>query len=92
MREKNKKLKIKCIIACICIITGVILIILSLKLEGISELQKTYISGFAEGLIPVSLVLLIKNILSLKNSKLLRKRKIELTDERNIEIQIKSMQ
>lgn len=87
----EKKLKRKCIIACICIITGVIAIILSLKLEGLSELQKTYMSGFAEGLIPVSLVLLIKNILSLKNSKTLRKREIELTDERNIEIQAKSM-
>ncbi len=87
----EKKLKRKSIIAFICIIVGVIAIILSLKLEGLSELQRAYISGFAEGLIPVSLVLLIKNILSLKNSKTLRKREIELTDERNIEIQVKSM-
>lgn len=87
----EKKLKRKCIIACICIITGVIVIILSLKLEGLSELQKTYMGGFAKGLISVLLVLLIKNILSLKNSKTLRKREIELTDERNIEIQTKSM-
>lgn len=87
----EKKLKRKCIIACICIITGVIVIILSLKLEGLSELQKNYMSGFGEGLISISLVLLINNILSLKNSKTLRKREIELTDERNIEIQTKSM-
>lgn len=87
----EKKLKRKCIRACICIIIGIIIIILSLKLEGLSELQKTYMSGFGEGIIPVCLILLIKNTLALRNSKTLRDREIELTDERNIEIQIKSM-
>lgn len=87
----EKKLKRKCIKSCIGIVLGITTIILSLKLEGLSELQKTYMSGFGEGLIPVCLVLLIKNILALRNSKTLRDREIELTDERNIEIQIKSM-
>lgn len=87
----EKKLKGKCIRACIGIIIGIVAIILALKLEGLSELQKSYLSGFGEGIIPTCLVLLVKNMLSLRNSKTLRDREIELTDERNIEIQSKSM-
>lgn len=87
----EKKLKGKCVRACIGIIIGIAAIILALKLERLSELQRTYLSGFGEGIIPTCLVLLVKNMLALRNSKTLRDREIELTDERNVEIQTKSM-
>ncbi len=87
----EKKLKIKCVVCVICILIGVSMIIIALKLNGISELQKSYMSGFGNSFTVVSLVLLIKNIIAISNPNNLRKREIELTDERNIKIATNSM-
>lgn len=87
----EKKLKIKCIVSCICIIIGIIIMILSLSIKSLSELQRSYMNGFGVSFTVVSIALLIKNGLSLRNPKALRKREIELTDERFREISAKSM-
>ncbi len=87
----EKKLKRKCIISILMIIFGIIITILSLKINNLTELQQSYMNGFGIGLTVVSIVLLIKNGLSLRNPKELRKREIELTDERLKEISTKSM-
>lgn len=87
----EKKLKRKCIISCICIIFGIIIMVLSLNLKGLSELQQSYMNGFGTSLTVVSFMLLVKNRLSLRTPEALRKREIELTDERFNEIYTKSM-
>ncbi|MCI8352250.1 MAG: hypothetical protein HFJ58_01285 [Clostridia bacterium] len=87
----EKKLKRKCIISFICMVIGIIIIILSLYLKGLSEMQTSYINGFGTSFTIVSFVLFIRNLRSMKNSKTIRDREIELTDERNIEIETKSM-
>lgn len=87
----EKKLKRKCIMSVILIIVGIIMVILALKLEGLSEMQQGYMSGFGNSIAVGSLVLLIKNLMALKSPKDIKKREIESTDERNIEITTKSM-
>lgn len=87
----KEKLKRKCILSCICMIVGIVVYILALSLKELSELQRTYISGFGTSFTVASFMLLIKNLKSMKNAKTIRDREIELTDERNIEIQTKSM-
>lgn len=87
----EKKLKRKCVVCVICILIGISMIIMALKLNGISELQRSYMSGFGNSFTVVSLVLLIKNIIAISNPNNLRKREIELTDERNIKIATNSM-
>lgn len=56
-----------------------------------NELQRGYLSGFGTSLAVACAVLLIKNLLSLKDPKLLKKREIEITDERNREIYRRSL-
>lgn len=87
----EKRIKRKCIVSFICIIIGVIISVLSLFLRGLSEMQTSYINGFGTSFAIVSFVLFIKNIRSMKNAKTIRDREIELTDERNIEIETRSM-
>ncbi|MGN1297146.1 MAG: hypothetical protein ACI4VH_01750 [Clostridia bacterium] len=87
----EKKLKRKCVISILMIILGIIITTLSLKINNLTELQQSYMNGFGISLTVVSIVLLIKNGLSLRNPKELRKREIELTDERLKEISTKSM-
>lgn len=87
----EKRIKKKCIVSFICIIIGVIISILSVFLKGLSEMQTSYMNGFGGSFAIVSFVLFIKNVRSMKNSKTIRDREIELTDERNIEIETKSM-
>lgn len=85
------KLKKKLVICVILILIGIIVFIFSINTKNITETQKGFFNGFGATITILSIVLLIKNILTLKNSELLRKRQIELTDERNNEIHNKSM-
>lgn len=87
----EKKLKRKCVISGMLIIIGVVMYVLALRLEGLTEMQTSYMSGFGMSLGVASFVLLIKNISAMRNPNALRKREIELTDERSIEISNKSM-
>lgn len=87
----EKKIKRKCIISFICIIIGIIIAISSSFLKVLSELQTSYINVLGKSFAIVSFILFIKNIRSIKNSETIRNREIELRDERNIEIQTKSM-
>lgn len=87
----EKKIKIKCAISCICIIIGIIMIVVSVKGKGLSAMQASYINGFGTSFSIASLAMLIRNIMAIRNAKSLRKREIELTDERNVEIYKKSM-
>lgn len=87
----EKRIKIKCGISCVCIIIGIAMIVLSLKLESLSEMQRAYIKGFGTSFSVASLAMLIKNIMALSNANSLKKREIEMTDERNVEISKKSM-
>ncbi|VYT97623.1 hypothetical protein [Clostridium tertium] len=57
---------------------------------SISEKMIAVYTGFGSGLISIGIILLIKNILLLKNEEKLRKSRISNTDERNKEISIKA--
>lgn len=57
---------------------------------SISEKMIGVYTGFGSGLISIGIILLIKNILLLKNEEKLRKSRISNTDERNKEISIKA--
>lgn len=87
----EKKIKRKCILCGICIIIGILILIGSLQLEGLSEMQRSYMSGFGNSFTVISIVLFIRNIRAIQNPKKRKEREIELTDERNIEISTKSM-
>lgn len=87
----KKYLKVKCVINSILIVIGIISIVISLKISNLGELQQGYMSGFGISITIISVMQLIKNLLSLRNSDTLRKREIELTDERFNNIYTKSM-
>lgn len=87
----EKKLKMKCIISMFMIIIGIIIVVLSICINNLTELQQGYMSGFGTSLAVASFALLIKNGIALRNPKTIRKREIELTDERFQEISYKSM-
>jgi len=94
MRRRNKlekKLKRKCFVAGVLIIIGIIIVIISIYSKNLTELQQSYMNGFGIGLTLASLALLIKNGMALRNPKAIRKREIELTDERQRKINCKSM-
>lgn len=75
----------------ILLVLGIACIVLSLAIKDFQELQKSYINGLGTSLTVLSIVMLIKNGISLKDPKALRKREIELTDERFKEIEVRSM-
>lgn len=85
------KLKQKCISSFICVIAGTIIVILALCLKNLSEMQISYLDGFGKSFAIASLALFIKNLMSLRNAKTIRDREIELTDERNLQIEKNSM-
>lgn len=87
----GKRLKIKCVICVILILIGVTMTILSFRLKDLTEMQLGYMNGFGVSVAIVSLILFIKNIVTLKSPKNLRDREIQLTDERNVQISMKSM-
>lgn len=87
----KKKLKSLCFTASILIIIGIVCIIVSLINTDLSELQKSFISGFGTSITVLSIALLIKFIIALVNPKTFRKVEIEMTDERFKEIDSKSM-
>lgn len=87
----KEKLKMKCVVCGVLIVIGIVMIILAIQLEGLTEMQSGYMSGFGNSVVAASLVLLIINLIALRNPKKLKAREIELTDERNIQIQTKSM-
>lgn len=87
----ERKLKIKCVISSIFIVIGVIVLVLALTSENLSEVQSGFMTGFGTSLGLGSLILLIKNIIALRNPEKLRKREIAETDERTLTICTKSM-
>lgn len=87
----EKRLKVKCVICGVLMIIGITMAILPFQVKDLSEMQSGYMNGFGTSVTVVSLVLLIKNIVALKDPKNLRDREIQLTDERNIQISTKSM-
>ena len=87
----EKRLKIKCVICGVLMIIGIIMAIASFQVKDLSEMQSGYMNGFGTSVAVASLVLLIKNVLTLRSPKNLRDREIQLTDERNIQISTKSM-
>lgn len=87
----EKKLKMKCVVCVVLVLIGTAMVILSIQLKSLTEMQSGYMSGYGGSLVAASLVLLIKNVIALRNPKKLKDREIELTDERNIQIQTKSM-
>ncbi len=87
----ERKLKIKCVISSIFIVIGVIVLVLALTSENLSEVQSGFMTGLGTSLGLGSLILLIKNIIALRNPDKLRKREITETDERTLTICTKSM-
>jgi len=87
----ERKLKIKCVISSIFILIGVIVFALALTFKNLSEVQSGFMTGFGASLSLGSFVLLIKNIIALRNPEKLRKREIAETDERTLTICTKSM-
>ena len=87
----EKKLKIKCVISAICIVIGIVILTLALTMENLSEVQSGFMTGFGTSFSIGCFILLIRNIISLKNPEKLRKREIELTDERSVTICTKAM-
>lgn len=87
----KQKLQGKCIYSIICIVIGIIVEVLARTLSNLSEMQSGYMDGFAISFIVVGILLFIKNITTLHNPKMLKKREIEQNDERNIQISIRSM-
>lgn len=87
----EKRLKVKCVICGVLMIIGIGMAIVSFQVKVLSEMQSGYMNGFGTSVVVASLVLLIKNVLTLRNPKNLRDREIQLTDERNIQISTKSM-
>lgn len=87
----EKKLKIKCVISSICVVIGIIVLALALKLENLSEVQSGFMTGFGTSFGLGSFILLVKNIIALRNPEKMRKREIEETDERKVTICTKSM-
>lgn len=87
----EKKLKIKCVISAICIVIGIVVWILAVTMNNLSEVQRGFMSGFGTSFTVGCFVLLVKNIIALRNPDKLRKREIELTDERSLTICTKAM-
>lgn len=87
----KEKLKIKCVVCGILAVIGIVMIVLSIQVKSLTDMQSGYMSGFGNSVTAVSLALLIKNIIALRNPKKLKDREIELTDERNIQISIRAM-
>lgn len=87
----GKRLKIKCVICIALILIGVTMTILSFQVKDLTEMQSGYMNGFGTSMAVVSLILFIKNIVTLRSPKNLRDREIQLTDERNVQISTKSM-
>lgn len=87
----KEKLRIKCVVCGILVMIGIVMIVLSIQLKSLTDMQSGYMSGFGNSVTVGSLALLIKNIIALRNPKKLKDREIELTDERNIQISTKSM-
>lgn len=87
----EKRIRIKCIVSFICSIIGIGILVVSLYLKEISQMQLGYLQGFATSFSVVSFILFIRNLISMTNAKSLKNREIQLTDERNIQIQTKSM-
>ena len=87
----ENKIRRKRILNIIYTIIAIIAIIVSKKIKGLSEDQQSYIIGFWGGVLIANIAYLIKNTVSLKSKDLIRKREIELTDERLKNISEKSM-
>lgn len=94
MRRKNKmekKLKIQCIYLGVLVVMAAIIWIVAVMVPNLSEMQRGFVSGLGTSIFTFGGVLLVKNIMALRNPDKLRQREIEETDERNVHIYEKSM-
>ncbi len=87
----EKKIKIKCVISSICVVIGIIVLALALTLENLSDVQSGFMTGFGTSFGLGCFILLVKNIMALRNPQKMRKREIEENDERIVTICTKSM-
>lgn len=87
----KKRLEKKSIYAMICVVVGIATTVFSYRLDNLSEAQMGFMVGFGISLSVVGFILLIRNLTTLSNPQLLKAKEIEVNDERNIQIYLRSM-
>jgi len=87
----KRKLEKKSIYAMICTVVGIATSVFSYQLDNLSEAQAGFMVGFGISLSVVGFILLIRNLTTLSNPSLLKAKEIEVNDERNIQIYLRSM-
>lgn len=75
----------------LCLVLGIFVSILAYGLGNLNETQSSFMGGFGISLAVVGFIMLIRNLTTLSNPKLLKDKEIEVNDERNIQISIRSM-
>lgn len=87
----KKKLKIQCIYLAVLILVGIIAGVLAFLMPNWSEMQKGFATGFGVSILIAGGAILIKNLIALNNPEKLKRREIEMTDERSVHIYEKAM-
>lgn len=87
----KKRLEKKSIYSMLCLVLGIVISILAYGLGNLNETQSSFMGGFGISLAVVGFIMLIRNLTTLSNPKLLKDKEIEINDERNIQISIRSM-
>lgn len=87
----KKRLEKKSIYSMLCLVLGIFISILAYGLGNLNETQSSFMGGFGISLAVVGFIMLIRNLTTLSNPKLLKDKEIEINDERNIQISIRSM-
>lgn len=87
----KKRLEKKSIYSMLCLVLGIVISILAYGLGNLNETQSSFMGGFGISLAVVGFIMLIRNLTTLSNPKLLKDKEIEVNDERNIQISIRSM-
>lgn len=87
----KKRLEKKSIYSMFCLVLGIVISILAYGLGNLNETQSSFMGGFGISLAVVGFIMLIRNLTTLSNPKLLKDKEIEVNDERNIQISIRSM-
>lgn len=87
----KKRLEKKSIYSMLCLVLGIVISILAYGLGNLNETQSSFMGGFGISLAVVGFIMLIRNLTTLSNPKLLKDKEIEINDERNIQVSIRSM-
>lgn len=87
----KKRLEKKIIYSMFCLVLGIVITVLAYGLGNLNETQSSFMGGFGISLAVVGFIMLIRNLTTLSNPKLLKDKEIEVNDERNIQISIRSM-